>query len=117
MFRASLTKSGRGGLGVLGAVQHFGRFVDYFLCELGLGTECRASFTESGKPTIYIGDQAGEIPTRLRREGCGFARLVGNEQRLAACIGEFYTNALLKSQMGQKATVAMAQSERLIAET
>ncbi len=79
----------------------------------------------AGKPTIYIGDQAGEIPELLRREGCGFAVSVGDAPRLAACIGELYTNVSLKSQMGQRAralfecsyekTVAMAQWERLIA--
>ncbi|MGH6635307.1 MAG: glycosyltransferase family 4 protein, partial [Gammaproteobacteria bacterium] len=78
----------------------------------------------AGKPTIYIGDQAGEIPELLRREGCGFAVSVGDERRLAARIGEIYTNVSLKSQMGQKArtlfecyyekTVAMAKWERLI---
>jgi len=81
----------------------------------------------AGKPTIYIGDQAGEIPELLRREGCGFVVPVGDKQRLAACIEELYTNVSLKSQMGQKArtlfecyydqTVAMAQWERLISET
>lgn len=80
--------------------------------------------TAAGKPTIYIGDQAGEIPELLRREGCGFAVSVGDERRLAARIGELYTNVSLKSQMGQKArtvfecyyekTVAMAKWERLI---
>ncbi|MGH8652666.1 MAG: glycosyltransferase family 4 protein [Gammaproteobacteria bacterium] len=79
----------------------------------------------AGKPTIYIGDQGGEIPGLLRSEGCGFVVPLGDEQRLAACIGELYTNVSLKSQMGQKAralfesyyekTVAMAQWERLIA--
>jgi len=56
-----------------------------------------------GRPTIFIGDQRGEIPQLLRDANCGIAVAAGDAVRLVRYIKRLKRNAALRMLWGENA--------------
>jgi colanic acid biosynthesis glycosyl transferase WcaI len=57
----------------------------------------------AGRPTIFIGDQRGEIPQLLRAANCGIAVAAGDAVRLVRYIKRLKRNAALRTLWGENA--------------
>jgi len=57
----------------------------------------------AGRPTIFIGDQRGEIPQLLRDANCGIAVAAGDAVRLVRYIKRLKRNAALRTLWGENA--------------
>jgi glycosyltransferase involved in cell wall biosynthesis len=57
----------------------------------------------AGRPTIFIGDQGGEIPQVLRDANCGMAVTVGDAVRLVRCIKRLKKHGALRTLWGKNA--------------
>jgi colanic acid biosynthesis glycosyl transferase WcaI len=71
----------------------------------------------AGRPTVFIGDAAGDLATMLRQHECGIAVGVGECERLAARLCELRDDPALQESMGRNARqLALRQytSERAV---
>ncbi|MBP1844103.1 glycosyltransferase involved in cell wall biosynthesis [Rhizobium petrolearium] len=57
----------------------------------------------AGRPTIFIGDQDGEVPRALASNGCGRSVEIGAVDDLTATICDMRNSPELRTEMGQKA--------------
>ncbi len=57
----------------------------------------------AGRPTIFIGDERGEVASILKRHRCGLTVRVGDAERLAACILELSRTPARTQEMGHQA--------------
>ncbi|MBF0583312.1 MAG: glycosyltransferase family 4 protein [Magnetococcales bacterium] len=72
----------------------------------------------AGRPTLYIGDQQGEIPPLLQAAGCGVTCSVGDSQAVARQLVAWADNPRLCQQMGEAARqLFMERFDRTIALT
>jgi glycosyltransferase involved in cell wall biosynthesis len=62
----------------------------------------------AGRPTLFVGDIAGEIPTILRKTGSGYTISVGDSNGLASRIVEM-SHGTIAVSMGAKARMAFEQ--------
>jgi glycosyltransferase involved in cell wall biosynthesis len=60
----------------------------------------------AGRPTIFVGDPAGEIPRILEEERCGWAVAVGSSLKLADRIAQLAGNPSLADEAGERARKA-----------
>jgi glycosyltransferase involved in cell wall biosynthesis len=80
----------------------------------------------AGRPTIFVGDEEGEIARLIARRECGRTVQVGNGIALAETVRELAANPDLCRRMGQRARhafetefdkpIALARWEKLLAE-
>ena len=61
------------------------------------------------RPTLFIGDPAGEIPGILREAGCGWSFAVGDAGGVAACIQELSRSPGKVREAGQNARRVLEQ--------
>jgi glycosyltransferase involved in cell wall biosynthesis len=57
----------------------------------------------AGRPSIFIGDPAGDIPSILSRYGIGLAVRTGHVEELVAAIRKFRTDPKTRLAMGMRA--------------
>jgi len=60
----------------------------------------------AGRPTLYVGDSEGEIPSILSQENCGYTISIGDSRGLADCILKMSQDDELVRQLGKCARAA-----------
>jgi len=57
----------------------------------------------AGRPTVYVGDSDGEIPSILSEENCGYTISIGDSRGLADCILKMSQEPELARKLGKRA--------------
>jgi len=57
----------------------------------------------AGRPTLYVGDTEGEVPTLLRDSNCGFTVSLGQAEKAAEIIRSLATDPARCARYGQNA--------------